>query len=76
MSEPAGPAYAVAVCEGRACVQVADLADLPRGRPTAAQAVAILERLAARLRETGKVGRAVLLDQRTGRVVATRRVWP
>ena len=76
MSGPERPAYAVAVCEGNDCVRVADLADLPGGPPTEAQAVVFLARVAAHLRGTGKIGRAVLLDQRTGRVVATRRVWP
>ena len=76
MTGPERPAYAVAVCEGDDCVRVADLGTLPGGPPTAAQAVAILARLAAHLRGTGKIGRAVLLDQRTGRVIARRRVWP
>ena len=73
---PERPAYAVAVCEGRDCVRVADLGALPGGPPTAAQAVALLARLAAHLRERGAIGRAVLLDRRTGAVVAARRVWP
>ena len=76
MTGPERPAYAVAVCEGRDCVRVADLGTLPGGPRSAAQAAVILARLAAYLRETGKIGRAVLLDQRTGRVVARRRVWP
>ena len=76
MSEPDRPAYRVALCEGNDCVQVAALDDLPGGPPTAAQAVALLARLAAHLRERGAIGRAVLLDRRTGAVVAARRVWP
>ena len=76
MSAPERPGYVVAVCEGDDCVRVADLGALPGGPPSVAQAVAILARLAAHLRGAGKIGRAVRLDQRTGRVVATRRVWP
>ncbi len=66
----------MAVCEGRRCVGVADLAGLPGGPPTEAEAVGVLEQVAARLRERGALGRAVLLDRRTLAVVAERRVWP
>ena len=44
MSEPERPAYVVAVCEGATCVMVADLDDLPHGRPTAAMVVTEPER--------------------------------
>ena len=71
MSEPRPP-YFVAVCEGNDCVQLANVVE---GAPLAA-VVAQLGRLAALMRERGAIGHLVLLDQRTGRVVATRRVWP
>ena len=70
------PSYFVAVCEGRRCVKVADLDGLPGGPPTEAEAVALLARIAADLRQRGVLGRAVLLDRRTKTVVAKRRVWP
>ena len=71
MPEP--PLYLIALCEGRACVPLANLADVPL---TEAEAIAFLALLAARLRAKGHLGRAVLLDGRTKRVVARRRVWP
>ena len=74
MSQP--PAYAILHCEGRRCVEVADLADLADEAPAEAEAVAFLERLAARFRAAGAIGRVVLVDRRTGDIVATRRVWP
>ena len=67
------PLYLVALCEGRACVPLTRLDDAPL---TTADAVAVLARLARRLRDEGAVGLAVLVDGRTKRVVATRRVWP
>ncbi len=70
MTDP--PAYVVALCEGGNCLRVKDLAEAePRE-----EAVALLARLAARLRAMGAVGRVVLLDGRTGEAVAERRVWP
>ena len=50
-----------------------DLDDAPT---TEAEAVALLAPLADRLREKGAIGRVLLLDGRTGAVVAERRVWP
>ena len=79
MSEGSGPgasSYLVAVCEGRRCVGVFDFDDVPGGPPTEAEAIAVLARVAAHLREAGALGRAVLLDRRTKAVVAKRRVWP
>ena len=67
------PAYLFAVCEGRRCVPVEEL---EAEWLSEAEAVAALGLLAARLRARGGVGRVVLADGRTGRVVATRRVWP
>ena len=66
------PAYVVAVCEGGTCLR---LKDLDEAEPRE-EAVALLARLAARLRAMGAVGRVVLLDRRTGEEVAERRVWP
>ena len=76
MTGPGAPSYVVAVCEGRRCVGVADLAGVPGGPPAEAEAVALLGWLAADLRARGVLGRAVLLDRRTKTVVAKRRVWP
>jgi hypothetical protein len=70
MTEP--PAYVVALCEGGTCLPVKDLAEAePRE-----ELVALLARLAERLRAVGAIGRVVVLDRRTGEVVAARRVWP
>ena len=76
MSQPPPPAYAIVHCEGRRCVEVADLADLADRPPAEVEAVAFLERLAARYRAGGAIGRLVLRDRRTGAVVAERRLWP
>ena len=73
---PQPPAYAIVHCEGRRCVEVAALDDLADETLAEAEAVAFLERLAARFRAAGAIGRLVLLDRRTGEAVATRRVWP
>ena len=67
------PASLFAVCEGGRC---RPLEEPEAAWPSAAEAVAALGHLAARLRARGGVGRVVLADGRTGRVVATRRVWP
>ena len=71
MAEP--PLYLIAVCEGRRCVLLSVLDDAP---PTEAEAVAFLGLLTARLRAEGAIGRLVLLDGGSKRVVARRRVWP
>ena len=73
---PAPSAYVIAHCEGRRCLEVVDFADLTDKAPTEAEAVLVLEGLAARFRAGGAVGRLVLLDGRAGTVVAERRVWP
>ena len=65
------PRYVIAVCEGAACVPAVPVPDVPR-----AVAIGWLAELAARFRAKGRLGRVVLLDGRTGAVVATRRVWP
>ena len=70
MAEP--PLYLIALCEGRRCVLLSVLDDAPL---TEAEAVAFLALLAARLRAEGAIGRVVLLDGGTKRVVARCRVW-
>ena len=71
MPEP--PTYRIALCEGNDCVPVLELDDAPA---TEAEAVALLARVAARLRAKGARGRVLLVDGRSKRVVAERRVWP
>jgi hypothetical protein len=65
------PAYVLAVCEGGECVAIVPVPGVPR-----ATAVGPLAELAALLRARGAIGRLVLLDARTGAVVASRRVRP
>ncbi len=67
------PAYLILVCEGRRCVPVLDLAGEPTTEP---EAVTMLAELAERLRGLGALGRAVLVERRTGRQVASVRVGP
>ena len=74
MAEPKQPpVYVFAVCEGGRCLPVRDLEAEVLSEAEAARVLALL---AARLRARRAVGQAVLLDGRTGRVVAVRRVWP
>ena len=67
------PGYRVLVCEGRRCVPVRDFAGEDW---TQAEIVARLGLLAVRLREVGGIGQAVVVERRSGRVVARRRIWP
>ncbi len=67
------PASLVLVCEGRRCVRVRDFAGEAW---TKTEVVARLALLVARLRKVGGLGRAVVIDRQSGRVVATRRIWP
>ena len=67
------PTYLIALCEGTRCVPVLELDDAPT---TEAEAVVLLAQVADRLRDKGAIGRVLLLDGRTGAVVAERRVWP
>ena len=70
---PERPAYAILVCEGRRCVPVLDLT----GEPVAeGEAVAFLAEVAARLRGLRALGRVVLVEQRSGRRIASLRVGP
>ena len=71
MVEP--PLYLIVVCEGHDCVPLSVLDDAPL---TKLEAVAFLALLAGRLRAEGAIGWVALLDGRTKRVVARRRVWP
>ena len=63
--------YRLAVCDGPRCRLLLGLAaeDL-------ADADAWLRDLARVMRERGIVGRLVVRDAETGRVVASRRIWP
>ena len=67
------PAYAILVCEGRRCVPILDLTGEP---VTEGEAVTFLRQLAIRLRGMRVLGRAVLVEQRTGRQIASLRVGP
>jgi len=67
------PVYLILVCEGNRCVPVRDVAGEAW---TEAEIVARLGLLAGRLRKVEGIGRAVVVDRRSGRVVARRRIWP
>ncbi len=67
------PTYLILAGEGRRCVPVRDFAGEAW---TEAEIVAWLGLLAARLRKVGGIGRAVVVERRSGRVVAHRRIWP
>ena len=70
---PAPPRYLVALCEADRCAPL----PLAEGVPAdEAEAGRWLAAVAGRLRELGHVGRAVLLDARSRRIVAERPVWP
>ena len=73
MSNDEPPVYRVLVCEGRRCVQVAALEDVAA---TEAAAVTALAAVAARLRTLGALGRAVLVEGRSRRRIASLRVGP
>ena len=67
------PVYLIVVGEGRRCVPVAALEDVVT---TEAAAVTALAEVAARLRTVGALGRAVLVEGRSGRRIASLRVGP
>ena len=71
---PATPRYRITLCEGHSCVPAADLDG--RCPPTTADTRAALACQAARYRAMGAVGRLVLVEEGSGAVVASRRVWP
>ena len=73
MAEPGrSPVYVVAICDGGGCrgLLTVDEAEHP------AQAARWLAEIAEQLRERGALGALTLTEAATGRVVATRRVWP
>ncbi len=66
------PVDVVAVCDGGGCREVPVVDDAARP----AQAVRRLALIAESLRRRGVLGTLVLTEEATGRVVASRRVWP
>ena len=72
MTEPRPP-YRVDVCDGAGCRPLLALDDAPVAEE---EAVEFLAELARRLRAKGAIGEVRLCDPGSGRVVATRRVWP
>ena len=73
MAEPRRvPVYRIAICDGSGCrdLTVIDRAGSPR------QAARWLAVIAEQLRGRGVLGALRLTEAATGRVVATRRVWP
>ena len=73
MSDEDRPAYLILVCEGRRCVPVLDL---EAAVETEADAVAMLVEFAARLRTLRALGWAVLVEEQSGRMIASERVGP
>ena len=69
----ATPPYRVDVCDGAGCVPLLALDDTPVAEE---EAVGFLAEPARRLRAKGAIGELRLSDPGSGRVVATRRVWP
>ena len=67
------PAYLILVCEGRRCVPILDLTGEPVSE---GEAVAFPREPAVRLRGMRALGRAVLVEQRSGRRIASLRVGP
>ncbi len=65
--------YAILVCEGRRCVPVLDLTG---GPVSEGETAAFLRQLAVRLRGMRVLGRAVLVERRSGRQIASARVGP
>ncbi len=73
MAEPGRrPVSVVAVGDGGGCVEVLVVDDAEHPR----QAAGWLAGIALGLRERGALGELVMTEAATGRVVATRRVWP
>jgi hypothetical protein len=72
--------YLVTLCEGERClplVAIVDRDEHARDEPTGqARLEATLLALARVLRDNGAVGRLFLMNQQTGDLIATRRVWP
>ena len=73
MAEPRRfPVYAVAICDGSACRHLTAI-DRPGSPRQAARWLAVI---AGQLRGRGVLGALRPTEAATGRVVATRRVWP
>ncbi len=73
MAEPRRlPVYVVAICDGAGCADLLVIDDAEH----LGQAVRWLAGIARALRERGALGALTLNEAATGRVVATRRVWP
>ena len=73
MAEPGRPpVYAVAICDGSGCRGLLGIDDARHLR----HATRRLALLAGTMRKRGVVGVLTLIEAATGRVVATRRVWP
>lgn len=66
------PTFLLAACEVDRCRPVADFDDYPLAR---AEAVALLDRIAAAFRRAGGVGTLLLVNS-LGAVVAERQLWP
>ena len=66
------PVYAVAICDGSGCRELLTIDDAPHLR----HAVRGLARMAATMRARGIIGVLTLVEAATGRVVATKRIWP
>jgi hypothetical protein len=66
------PKYLFLVCGGRRCVPVMAVTDEAIAET---QAIWLFGLLVAHLRRIGALGRLVLLDK-SGRRIVTRRIWP
>ena len=71
--DDAAPRYRLAVCDGPRCRDLAGVEDVDVGE---AGVAAWLRDLARVMRERGVVGRLVVRDADSGRIVAAWRVWP
>ena len=73
MAEPGQPpVYVVAICDGSGCRELLSM-DHTRNRRHAVRRLVLM---ATTMRGRGVIGVLKLLESATGRVVATRRVWP
>ena len=73
MAEPGRPpVYAVAICDGSGCRELLTMDDTRHLRHAARR----LARMAATMRARDVIGVLTLIEAATGRVVATKRVWP
>ena len=73
MAEPGrAPVYVMAICDGSGCRELLAIDDARRRRHAARRRALT----AATMRKRGVVGVLTLIEAATGRVVATKRVWP